>query len=68
MISSKIFETLDLSDEFWAQFGVPNPLKKQVGLYELESIDNANILTIAINPKVCFENIKRKVLTKNTKC
>ena len=39
MIKSKIFEILDLSDDFWYQFGVQNKkLKKQVGLFETESI------------------------------
>ena len=46
--------------------------KKQVGLYEVENINNANILTIAINPKEYFEkykefsaNKKHKGLIKN---
>ena len=32
--------------------------KKQVGLYEVENINKANILTIAINPKKYFEKYK----------
>ena len=56
MIKSKLLERLDLSDEFYEQFGVHNKkLKKQVGLYEVESIDNATMITIAINPKEYFE-------------
>ena len=44
MIASKILNTVDLSDDFWMQFDVQNKkLKKQVGLYEIESIDNPNI-------------------------
>ena len=36
MIKSKIFDRLDLSDDFWDQFGVWNKkLKKQVGLFEI---------------------------------
>ena len=52
MITSKIFERLDLSDDFWDQFGVQNKkLKKQVKLFETESINKANVITIALNPK-----------------
>ena len=48
MISSKIFERLDLSGESWTQLGVRNPsFKKQVGLFEIDSINNTNIVTIA---------------------
>ena len=37
MIKSKIFSQLDLSDDFWDQFGVQNEkLKKQVGLFKIE--------------------------------
>ena len=52
MTASKIFQRLDLSDDFWKQYSVQNKaIKKQVGLYEIESIDNANIITISENPK-----------------
>ena len=52
MIKSKIFNWLDLSDDFWDQFGVQNKKsKKQVGLFEIENINKANIITIALNPK-----------------
>ena len=65
---------LHLSDSFWEQFNVQNKsLKKQVGLYEGENINNANILTIVINPKEYFKkykdfsiNKKHKGLKKNT--
>lgn len=51
MIVSKIIKRFDLAGDFWVQFRVQNKaLKKQVGLYEIESIDNPNI-TISINPK-----------------
>ena len=37
MIKRKIFERLDLSDDFWDQFGVQNKkLKKQVGFLKLK--------------------------------
>ena len=32
-------------------------IKKQVGLYEIESIDNASVITISVNPKEYFEKV-----------
>ena len=52
--------------DFCTQFCVCDPKrKKQVRLYENESIGNANIVTISINPKEYFikyndENINKK--------
>ena len=74
MISSKILERLDLSDDFWDQFNVQNKkLKKQVGLFEAESINTPNIITISINPKEYYEefddqsnNKKHKGIKKGT--
>ena len=68
MIASKILNRLELSDDFWAQFDVQNKkLKKQVGLHEIESINNPNILTISINPKEYFEKCRDKNINKKHK-
>ena len=68
MIVSKIINRLDLSDDFWAQFGVQNKkIKKQVGLHEIKSINNPNILTISINPKEYFEKYRDKRINKKQK-
>ena len=41
------------------QYGIQRKeSNKQVGLYEVENIDNANVLTIAVNPKEYFEKYK----------
>ena len=59
---------LDTSDEFYEQFFCRNKsIKKQVGLYEVESIDNANLVTIALNPKKYFEVFKNKAINKKHK-
>ena len=61
-------ERLDTSDEFFDQFLCRNKsTKKQVGLYEVESIDNANLVTIAVNPKEYIEIFKNKVMNKKHK-
>ena len=63
MIVSKIFKRLDLSDDFWSEFNLQNKeIEKQVGLYEIESMDNANIITIAIDPKEYFEKDRDKAV------
>ena len=68
MIKCKIFERLDLSDDFGDQFGVQNKkLKKQVGLFEIESINKANVITITLNPKEYCENLMITQTIKNTK-
>ena len=61
-------ERLDTSDEFYEQFFCRNEkTKKEVGLYEVESVDNANLLTIAVNPKEYYEIFKNKAINKKHK-
>ena len=68
MINPKIFERLDLSNEDWSQFNVRDTsTEKQIGLYEIESINNPTIVTIAVNPKNISKNIEIEVSIKNTK-
>ena len=42
-------------------------LKKGVGLYEIDSINNQNVITIAVNPKEYFEKYKDTNFNKNIK-
>ena len=68
MIASKIFQRLDLSDYFWKQYSLQNKaIKEQVGLYEIESIDSANKITISVNPKEYFEKYRDKTVNKKHK-
>ena len=56
MLKSKVFDRLDLSAEFYNQLNCRNEkLKKNVPLFEVENIDNANVITIALNPKEYYE-------------
>ena len=65
IILLKIGHRIDTSHDFYANFLRQNKkLKKQVGLYEAESIDNANIITIAVNPKEYFEVFRNKAIDK----
>ena len=68
MIKSKILDRLDLSNDFWEKYNVRNSsTKKQMGLFEIESIDNQNICTIAVNPKEYFETFKNRNINKKHK-
>ena len=68
MIKSKILDRLDVSDEYWKQFNVYNAnTKKQMGLFEIEHIDNPNVCTIAVNPKEYFEKFKNRDINKKHK-
>ena len=58
---SKMRKRLDVSHVLWEQFGMRDKsLKKQMGLYKIESTDNANICAISINPKEYFEKFKTR--------
>ena len=68
MTTSKILNRLDVSDDFWQQFDVQDKtVKKQVGLQEVESIDNPNVITISVNPKEYFEKYRDKTVNKKHK-
>ena len=53
LTQSKVHKRLDLSDNFWTQLNVCNRKikKKQVGLYEIKSVDKAKIVTMVVKPK-----------------
>ena len=68
LLQSKLKERLDTSDKFYDQFGCRNTnLQIQVGLYAVESIDNPNIITVAVNPKEYFEYFRDKKFNKKHK-
>ena len=61
-------DRLDTSHEFFERFSCRDPTtKKVVGLYEVESIDNPNVVTIAVNPKEYLEVFRNKELNKKHK-
>ena len=68
ILLQKLGHRLDTSHEFFDKFSCRNKsTKKKVGLYEVESIDNANLVTIAVNPKEYIEIFKSKDLNKKDK-
>ena len=75
-LDNDIHHMLDLSGEFFEQFGKHNQaIRKQVGLYEFENIEQGIICAICVNPKEHFElyeiyyetNKKHKGVRKGTK-
>ena len=68
MLKSKVFDRLDLSADFYEQFECRNEkLKKRVGFFEVENIDKPNAITIALNPKECYERFIDHSTIKNIK-
>ena len=68
LTKSKMLQRLDVSDEYWKQYDVHDPTtKKQMGLYEIENINNPNVCTIAVNPKEYFEKFRNKDFNKKHK-
>ena len=64
----KLSDRLDTSHEFFERFSCRNlSTTKKVGLYKVESIDNPNVVTIAVNPKEYIEIFKSKDLNKKHK-
>ena len=75
-LDNDIHRRLDLSGEFFEQYGKRNELiRKQVGLYEIKNIEQGTICAICVNPKEYFElygiyyetNKKHKGVCKGTK-
>ena len=55
-------EHFDLTDEFFLNFNTQDSsLKKKVGLYVIESINNACIIIFEVNPKSVSNTLKIKV-------
>ena len=68
MISSKILKRLDVSNDFWAEFNVQDKkVKKQVGLFEAENVNKANVVTISVNPKEYLEEFEDLSINKKHK-
>ena len=66
--STEIRKRFDKSDKFWEQFGVYKPENQKVlGLYEVESINDPCLVTLATNPKEYLEYFKSESINKKHK-
>ena len=65
---NEIRNRFDTSDKFWEQFGVCKPENQKVlGLYEVESINDPCLVTLAVNPREYFEYFKSENINKKHK-
>ena len=61
ILKAGIKERFHFPDDFFQAFDEQEPsLKKQVDLYEIESISNLCVITIAVNLKEYFEQSKNR--------
>ena len=66
--NTEIRERFDKSDKFWEKFGVHNPQnQKKLSLYEVESINDPCLVTLAVNPKEYFEYFESENINKKHK-
>ena len=66
--NTEIRERFDKSDKFWERFGVHKPENQKVlGLYEVESINDPCLVTLATNPKEYLEYFKNTLINKKHK-
>ena len=68
IITSKIYNRFDSSREYWEQFNSRKEnLRKCLGYFEIENIDNLCILTTACNPREHFELFGNNKVNKKHK-
>ena len=66
--NTEIRERFDKSDKFWERFGVhKSENQKVLGLYEVESINDPCLVTLATNPKEYLEYFKSESINKKHK-
>ena len=58
----------DTSLKFWEKYGVRNEhLKKKLGYFSIENIDDPCVVTVAVNPKEYFEEFESQSVNKKHK-
>ena len=65
---TEIRSRFDKFDNFWEQFGVCEPKNQKVlGLYEVESITDPCLVTLAVNPNEYYKYFKSENVNKKQK-
>ena len=68
IIENEILQRFDTSHEFWKRYSVRNAsLKKKLGYFIIENIDDLGMATIAVNPKEYIETFKSEYMNKKLK-
>ena len=58
----------DTSHKFWEKYGVRNEhLKKKLGYFSIENINDPYVFTVAVNPKEYLEEIDSQFVNKKHK-
>ena len=66
--STDICQRFDKLDKFWKQFDVHDQANRKVlGLYEVESINDPCLVTLAVNPKEYLEYFESTRVNKKHK-
>ena len=66
--NTEIRKRFDKSDKFWKKFDAHMPENQKVlGLYEVESINDACLVTLAVNPKEYLEYFQSETINKKHK-
>ena len=68
VIASEIYDSFDSSHEYWEKCSSKKEdLRKCLGYFEIENIDNPFILTIACNSKEYFKLFENNKVNKKYK-
>ena len=68
MIKNDVLHRFDSSHKFWEKYGVRNEhLKKKLGYFSIENIDDPCVVTVAVNPKDYFEEFESQSVNKKHK-
>ena len=67
-VASKIYDRFDSSQNYWEKFNARKEyLKKCLGYFEIENINNPCFVSVAVNPKEYYESFEDYSFNENTK-
>ena len=68
IVENEIFHRFDTSQKLWENYSARNKsLKKKLGYFSIENIDDPCMVTVALNPKEYFEGFKSENINKKHK-
>ena len=68
IVENDIYKRFDTSHEYSEKFGARKPeLEKQLGYFEIESVDNPCQVVITVNPKEYYEHFENFCCNKKHK-
>ena len=60
--------SFDASQTFWEKYGARNEhLRKELGYFSIENIDDSSFVTVAVNPKKHFGDFESQSVNKKLK-